>query len=286
MRRLLIFAALLLMSTAVLAQGTRTDTLYVSDLYTTHIVFETDATYTHLSNTQFFAVKKIQENANMVAVKARQPCDVPASVTVLESNGTLHTFILHYCQEPGSLVFDTRGRGNDGPVNINGPAPLSVQPAGGSGKAGRGVTTMRSQDAPTLQSIYSMKRGVYHIGDSGYDVTVMCENIFAYSDITFIVLSLQNKSGISYATSNVSFEILNRRSGGRHVGNDAVFLPQSHYGNLSAASSETSRIAYSFDKITLMKNQFLKITVYEEGGTRDFELLVSANDVNRARRPE
>lgn len=283
MRKLLIVIMFTCLPIIVLAQGTRSDTLYVSDLYTTHIVFETDATYTHLSNGQFFQVKKIQENANMVAIKARQPSDVPASVTVLESNGTLHTFIVRYEQEPGSLVFDTRSH-SGGTVHVSDPVMVQGQASGG--RTGRGVTTMRSQDAPTLQSIYSMKRGVYHIGDSGYDVTVMCENIFAYSDITFIVLSLDNKSGISYATSNVSFEILNRKSGGRHVGNDAVFLPQSHYGNLSAASGETSRIAYSFDKITLMKNQFLKITVYEEGGTRNFELLVSANDINRARRPE
>ena len=53
----------------------------------------------------------------------------------------------------------------------------------------------------------------------------------------------------------------------------------------SAAPGETVRIAYSFDKLTLASDQVLKIYLYEQGGQRNLDVTLSANDINRAGQP-
>ena len=50
----------------------QTDTLWVSDIYTTHIIFDTDLTYVDLSNGQSVAAKIIDQNRNMLAIKAKE----------------------------------------------------------------------------------------------------------------------------------------------------------------------------------------------------------------------
>ena len=49
------------------------DTLSISTAYTTHVIFSTDLTYADLSNNKIVAAKIIEQNKNMLAIKARTP---------------------------------------------------------------------------------------------------------------------------------------------------------------------------------------------------------------------
>ena len=117
-------------------------------------------------------------------------------------------------------------------------------------------------------------------------ISVLCENIFAYSDITYIVLSLKNSSGVSYDISDATFVIESKNKGKRTVVFDKTVFPRSRYGSLSAGPGEVSRIAYSFDKMTLSKDQVLRIYFYESSGQRNMSLSVDTNDINKATRPD
>jgi hypothetical protein len=44
----------------------------------------------------------------------------------------------------------------------------------------------------------------------------------------------------------------------------------------------TTRMAYSFDKMTLADDQVLKVYLYEEGGQRNLVMTISAKDINKA----
>ena len=50
---------------------TQADTLRVSDIFTTHIIFNTDLIYADLSNSQACAAKILEQSKNMMALKAR-----------------------------------------------------------------------------------------------------------------------------------------------------------------------------------------------------------------------
>lgn len=251
------------------------DTLRLSSAYTTHIIFATDLTYADLSNNKLVAAKIVEQNKNMLAVKARCPFTEKTSISALESNGQMHTWIIEYDPSPKELIVDTR-------------VTRSVEETSYQQKGGRdhGVSRTGHKDAPVLSDIIDMRQGLFHLGASMYDISVLCENIFAYSDITYIVLSLKNSSGVSYDISDATFVIESKNKGKRTVVFDKTVFPRSRYGSLSAGPGEVSRIAYSFDKMTLSKDQVLRIYFYESSGQRNMSLSVDTNDINKATRPD
>jgi hypothetical protein len=62
------------------------DTLWLSNAYTTHIIFSTDVTYADLSNNRIVAAKIVEQNRNILALKARSPFMEYTSISALESN--------------------------------------------------------------------------------------------------------------------------------------------------------------------------------------------------------
>ena len=108
-RQLRLIAASLLLS--VLAAGTASaqqDTLQVSSRYTSHVIFSTDVTYADMSNSQVITAKVVEQNKNMIAVRARSVFSEPCSISALESNGRMWTFIVVYRDSPDELIVDTR----------------------------------------------------------------------------------------------------------------------------------------------------------------------------------
>ena len=264
-RTLLISIGLLLLHAVTYAQ---TDTLRISDSYTTHLIFSSDIVYADLSSPADVAAKIIEQNRNLLAVKARGPFDDSTSISALESNGTMHTFIVGYDRYPQQLVIDMRANKSE---------PKET--------AGREVGRGSRADAPELSEMTGRKQKLHHLGARKYGITVMCEEIVSYSDITYIVMSVRNRSSVSYNVTDGTFVIESRKRGKRAVSFEKGIQPKNRHGSLSAAPGETVRIAYSFDKLTLASDQVLKVYLYEEGGQRNINLTLSADDANKAGQP-
>ena len=405
-RQLRLIAASLLLS--VLAAGTASaqqDTLQVSSRYTSHVIFSTDVTYADMSNSQVITAKVVEQNKNMIAVRARSVFSEPCSISALESNGRMWTFIVVYRDSPDELIVDTREQRRR-PQQQAEPAPSSSyqsrQPQAQSApresyanddsrqrssysardgrraqreqeiaaaeeqrqaeereKAGRkaqkkadrqarreqyaqeygeydgggsvfssgkssgkafkkaskdsydsssrssrddaysgsygdnyapasssrasNVSTWKQGDAPMLSDVAGMPRKLYHIGTSGYGVDVQVENIYSYSDITYMVISVENGSGISWDVTDATFVIESRRQTKRTVSYDQTVFPKSRYGTLGAGPGGAGRIVYSFDKMTLSEDQVLKVYLYESSGQRNLVMTVSPDDINRAK---
>lgn len=262
-----------------LAANAQADTLRVSSLFTTHVIFSSDVTYADLSNSRTIAAKIVEQNKNMIALKAKEAFTDPCSVSALESNGRMWTFIVVFDENPDELIIDTRDETGKGSA------------AEGSNEEGRRrkqktASTWKDGDAPTLEDVFGMKRRVHHIGSSGYDLLALCENLYSYSDITYMTLSLENRSGISYQIANATFVIESRKKSKRTVEYDQTIFPKSRYGNLSAEPGGNGKIVYSFDKLTLSDDQVLRIYLYESGGQRNLVMSVTPDDINRARNLE
>jgi len=269
-RFLMISIAMMLCACSLSAQ---TDTLHLSAAYTTHIIFSTDLTYADLSNNKIIAARIVEQNKNMLAVKARCPFSDLTSLSALESNGSMHTWIVMYDPSPTELIVDTRIS-----KRIRTESPISREKNMGVSKNGHA-------DAPILSDIINCKQGLFHLGASQYDISVLCENIFAYSDITYVILSLKNTSGVSYDISDATFVVESKKKDKRTVMFEKTLFPRSRYGSLSAGAGEVAKIAYSFDKMTLSKDQILKIYFYESSGQRNLYLTIDTEDINKAARP-
>ncbi|MBO5017156.1 MAG: DUF4138 domain-containing protein [Bacteroidaceae bacterium] len=263
--RLIAIFAMLLCSFGAFAQ---TDTLWISSSYTTHIIFATDVTYADLSNNRIVAAKIVEQNRNILAVKARCPFEESTSISALEANGTMHTYIVRYDEDPKTLI-------------INHRTPSENKAEGTELR--KNVTSNRQSDAPTLSQMSSSLQALYHIGAREYGITALCENIVSYSDITYLTLSITNKSGVSYDIKDATFVLESKKRSKRSVIIEKTIFPEGRHGSLNCPVGKKAKMAYSFKKITLSKDQVLKVYLYEHGGQRNLEMTIDTNDINKAR---
>ena len=247
----------------------QSDTLWLSDAYTTHMIFSTDITYADLSNNRIVAAKIVEQNRNILALKARGPFNESTSVSALEANGTMHTYIVRYNENPKDLIVDIRKRETDALVGST---------------SGRNVTSNRKSDAPTLSQMSSSIQALYHICAREYGITALCENIVSYSDITYIALSIENDSGVSYDIKDATFVLESKKRNKRSVVIEKTIFPEGRHGSLNCPVGEKAKMAYSFKKITLSKDQVLKVYLYEHEGQRNLVMTINTNDINKAER--
>lgn len=273
MKRIIIAVALATLSSALFATE-RSDTLTVSDRFTSHIIFDTDLIYADLSNSQCMAAKILEQSKNIIAMKAKIPFTSAMSVSALESNGKMHTFIVRYDPNPQELIHH---RSND-----RKEAPAEVISTKGDRKPGAAL--FRKEDAPLLKDVVAAGQEIWHISTRQYDIEVTCANILSYSDITYLVFKVRNGSAVSYQCQDATFVIESRKKSRKGVVYDRTLFPKSRYGTLSCGSGESTSIGYCLDKVSLARDQVLKVYFYEQGGQRELVLTISSDDINRARK--
>lgn len=163
------------------------------------------------------------------------------------------------------------------------------QQQGGS-RNGVNVTSTETSNfgrgnAPTIEEVMRKPRNLYHITDKCYGMEVDCINIFAYSDQLYIVLSVSNKSDIGYDAGDAQFTVETRKVSSKTLQSDKPWWPKSSYGKLACAPNSMTKIGYTIPKLTLQKNEVLKVYIYEKDGTRNLFLTLDADDVNYAKSP-
>ena len=271
-RRLLCLAVAAVLAAAP-SWGAPADTLRVSDLFTTHIIFDTDLIYADISSSQVLAAKILEQSRNIMALKARSPFGTPLSVSALESNGRMHTYIVVFDGHPAELVYDMRASGE---------AAAERAPEGK--KKGKDTAGLyRRGDAPLLKDVVAAPQTLYHVSTKAYDISVTCTNILSYSDITYMVFTIVNRSGVSYECPDATFVVESRKKSRKSVVYDRNIFPKSRSGTISCAPGETTSIGYTLEKVSLAKDQVLRVYFYETGGQRELVLTVDAKDINRAR---
>ena len=245
------------------------DTVDISSLYTSHLVFTSELLYADLSDMDGVAAMILPQSPNVLAIKARVNFgEQTSSVTALESDGFVHTYILRYREHPSEKVISKQ---REGP---------SMQPGG------QVVSKLRQQDAPLLKDVITYPQRIFHIATKQDRITVIVENIFTYSDITYITMRIDNRSGVSYEADRTSFVIGSRSKNRSRIVEETSLVPKSSVGSLTAAPQKRSRMAFSFDKITLSQEQVLRICVYEMNGRREFFLTLTPEDINLAVKPD
>lgn len=277
---IVVFLGLFLNETFLPAQernvvlGGDIETITVSDLYTTHLIFPTDIIYADISDPNNIVAKLIQESKNTVAIKAKKEFSTTSNISMMESNGIFHTYLIRYQRQPERLVIDCR-------------QGASAHAGEGGQSSGAGISRLRKTDAPSLSEILEYPRELYHLTTKYLKVQLSCENIYAYSDITYLTLGIVNKSGVSYEAKEVIFTV--EEEGGRSktkIRPEPIsVLPKSTLGSLTVAPGESSRMAFALEKKALSRTQRLKVYLYEVGGQRNLVLTLSPEDINLAKVP-
>lgn len=291
---------------------------------TTHIIFTSDLAYVDISSPDKILAKVVDASKNMLAIKAREEFAFKTTISALEANGSMHTFYVVFNPSPLNLVIDTRVQGTVNSSQIvntqirpeaeqhvqqqsvqaeqpsqevskkngkrNGRNKKESQPAPAASVSGITVTGSQTSNfgrsnAPTIEEVMRKGQQIYHITDKCYRLEASVVNVFAYSDLTYIVISIENKSDIGFESGDAQFTIESRRSGGKMLATDKSVWPKSSYGTLSCAPNSKSLMGYTIPKLTLQKNEMFKIYIYEKGGTRNLFLNLVDKDVNYAVSP-
>ena len=157
---------------------------------------------------------------------------------------------------------------------------------------GNGVNVTSSQtsnfgrgNAPTIEEVLHRDRELYHVMDKIYNLEASVVNIYAYSDLTYVVIDLKNSSDIGYEAGDAQFTVENKKVSAKALYTDKSIWPRSSYGTLSCPPNSSTRIGYTIPKLTLQKNEVLKIYIYEKGGARNLFLTLDDRDVNYAVSP-
>ena len=263
MRRVILFAVLLTAFVNV-ATASSIDTVYISTMSTTHIRFSSELKYVDLSN-KVLSARIVEGSKDIVAVKAKEAFEFTTTMSCLEADGRLHTFIVAYDESPEVLIVDMR-RSPVRPEMTDMTKPR--------------VTDLVQENLDEKVGVLdSLEREIYHIGDVAYDIKVLCENVIIKDDVTYIVLSVENGSAVSYSMSSPRFVIESKRKTKRGLVYEKQLFPKRTSGERTIAPGTVSRMVFSFDKVTLVKGQVFRIYLYEDGGPRNFVLSFGVRDV-------
>ena len=275
MRRV-IWVAVLLTAFVNVATAFPVDTVYISTLSTTHIRFSSELKYVDLSN-KVLSARIVEGSKDIVAVKAKEVFDFTTTMSCLEADGRLHTFIVAYEESPEVLIVDMRRF----PVR---PGMTDLSKTGMADMTKPRVTDLVQENLDEKVGVLdSLEREIYHIGDVAYDIKVLCENVIIKDDVTYIVLSVENGSAVSYSMSSPRFVIESKRKTKRGLVYEKQLFPKHTSGDSVTAPGTVSRMVFSFDKVTLVKRQVFRIYLYEDGGPRNFVLSFGVRDLNRAK---
>lgn len=107
MKRLAIFLTLLLTVCAA-ARAQDRDTVYVSHRYTTSFYFPTNVVFAKLSSEDNVVSAFAKETNEVIYLRAKGAFDGNCSLTVIESNGKPHTYVLVYAESPKTLLIDEK----------------------------------------------------------------------------------------------------------------------------------------------------------------------------------
>ena len=106
-----------------------TDTIRISNITTTHISFSSEIKYVDLSS-RVLAAKIVDGRRDIIALKAREPFDFTTTMSCLEANGAMHTFLVQFEEYPKELVIEAGSRtvGFEGQAGMMSQSPLQVPP--------------------------------------------------------------------------------------------------------------------------------------------------------------
>lgn len=311
---ILVLALVGLLPAATAQQSMRT--IEIGMLSTTHVLFTSDLTYVDISSSEVIAAKVVDASKNMLAIKARKEFAYTTTISALEANGTMHTFYVRYNSTPSNLVIDTRQNEDSAVAQVNTQirpetqvsrpaqevqqAPSKEESTKKRGKRdsssqprqATGLTVSTDQtsnfgraNTPTIEEVMRKDQELFHIADKCYHLEAYCVNVYAYSDLTYVVIELKNRSDIGYEAGDAQFTVENKKASARYLTTDVSVWPKSSYGTLSCAPQSSTKIGYTLPKLTLQSNEVLRIYIYEKGGQRNLFLTLDAKDVNYAVSP-
>lgn len=275
MKRILITAAAII-AAALSANAQQVDTIKISNITTTHIRFSSEIKYVDLSN-KVLAAKIVEGSRDIIALKAKEPFDFITTMSCLEANGAMHTYLIKFEEYPKQLVIE-EGSSNR-PVASGKPQ----SPDGENfSETPYPTSSNLTANASVLEQALQQPKSLYHIGSKAYGISIFCDNVFIKDDIMYVVLNIENKSATTYSLSEPRFSIESKKRTKRGLVYEKQIFPKNILGMEPIAPNTQTRMVFSFDKISVLQGQVFRTYLYESGGTRNYVITFREKDINKS----
>ena len=103
-------------------------------------------------------------------------------------------------------------------------------------------------------------------------------------DVLYLLVSLHNRSVVSYEPSSPRFAVESRKRTRRGLEYEKAVFPRQTYGLKTVPPGGAGRFVFTFDKLSLVQGQVLRIYFYEKDGSRNLVMVMGMEDISKARR--
>lgn len=226
--------------------------LDISKSKTTNLIFPYPVKSVDRGNGEVL-VQKAKGVENILQVKAASDTLKETNLTVVCSDGTLYSFIVHYLASPGQLNFSL------GKVVAQTPWALFASGDNNEAKV-NDLATALGHKAPLIKNIRA----------TGNDIALGCIGLYIKDDILYLQMELENKSTIGYNVDQLRFYIEDLKKAKRTASQQLQLSPLYVSGNSTVIGSHSQQnIVVAMPKFTIPDQKVLVVEMMEKEGGRN-----------------
>lgn len=204
---------------------------------------------------------------NILLVKAGRENFTETNLSVITSDGKLHSFILNYSNNPSLLnISFTRD------TTLEETVPLLQS----------GINEAQIQ--LMTERIAKEKRMLHAIHDYKYKIDFRLNGIYINSDVVFYQLEIKNLSNINYDIDMLRFFIQDEKKTKRTASQEIEMHPVYLYGDTSVIKGQSKNIlVFALPKFTIPDKKYLSVQLMEKNGGRHLQLRVRNRTLVKAK---
>lgn len=243
----LFWISLLFLSVKVNAQTT----ISIATDHTVSLIFPFPVKHVD-KGTADILVQPVKEQENILLLKAATNELVPTNLTVITSEGTVHSFAIRYSARPAVWVYCI---------------PASTQ----------------ANMAAYANSILDNPRTMTGIRDRSWDMQAIITGIYIKNNVIYYQLRLDNQSPIDYDIELLRFFIRDKKKGKRTATQENELTPLYAAGNIKQVRANSQNVVVvALEKFTIPDAKYLIVQVHEHNGGRHLQMKVSNNKISKA----
>ncbi|MET7000731.1 conjugative transposon protein TraN [Chitinophaga defluvii] len=198
-------------------------------------------------------VQKAKGVENILQVKAASDTLKETNLTVVCSDGTLYSFIVHYLANPAQLNFSLG--------KVIAQTPWALFSSGDNNEAKvNDLATSLGHKQPIIKNIRA----------SASDIALRCIGLYIKDDVMYLQLELDNNSTIGYNVDQLRFYIQDLKKAKRTASQQLQITPLYVSGNSTVIGSRSSQnIVVAVPKFTIPDQKVLVIEMMERDGGRN-----------------
>lgn len=204
---------------------------------------------------------------NILLVKAGRENFTETNLSVITSDGKLHSFILNYSNNPSLLNISFT---NDTTLEETSLLQSGINEA---------------QIQLSAERLANEKRMMHGIKDYKYRIKLQLNGIYIKGDIVFYQVEIKNHSNINYNIDMLRFYTIDEKKSKGTASQEIEMLPFYVYGDTSVIKGLSKNIlVFALPKFTIPDKKYLSIQLMEKSGGRHLSLRINNRTIVKAKK--